>query len=477
MSDKWKKTADELPLDLRMRAVEMQKDFLVSPFDAFDKWDPERSQEFLIDQYTKLCAAVARKTGSTIESVLDEKTRTPAQQKLMSMLVEYDEVKRLRDFDQSNYNTVMDILSKVNGQLDDVFPPDQLRHSVKMLCTMYFFAKHTDINPVFSGNITEDMQPELAEILYKIENYLLEAYKTKEAIASLSDSDVVLAVEKYALSGGVTRINVRALEDAYLVLDKLNSKVWSLTESDTGEEIKIKVEKHGSKKKLNIIYSIDFDNLTGVSISKNLTPFDKSLYCRCADLYRAGYEKFTLKQLYNAMGHAGVPGANDKRRISNSLKKMSTARVQVDNTQEAVEYNYDKFVYWGSLLPSEGCEVIANGKLAETAVHLLTEPPLVRFARQRGQITTIKAELLSMPLSSTDENIQLQDYLLIRIAKARSGSMPRKILYSTIYDELKTKRDRKRVRDKIETLMSFFVQKGHITGYKMTDTAVEFNVE
>ena len=476
MSDDWKKAADELPLDLRMRAVEMQKDFLVSPFDAFDKWNPERSQGFLIDQYTKLCAAVARKTGSTIEIVMDEKTRTPAQQKLMSVLVEYDQVKRLHDFDRSNYNAVTHILSKMRGQLDDVFPPDQLRHSVKMLCAMYFFAHHTDINPMLSGDITEDMHSELTEILNKIEHYLLDTYKTKESIAALSDTDVVLAVEKYAMSEGVIRVNVRALKYACLALDKLNSRIWNLPDSAIGETLKVGVEKHGSSKELDILYTINFESLNGVSISKNLTAFDKDLYCRCADLYNAGYEYFTPKQLYNATGHVGTPGASDKVKMYASLKKMGTAWVDVDNSAEAKIYNYPEIAYSGNLLYVEvGKRAEVNGKLTEV-IHIMREPPLITFARQRNQITTLKASLLHMPISYTDKNLNLRDYLLTRIARAKKGYQPSKILLRTFYKEMGVTRNKGRVIKDASALLDFFVKEGHIQSYTISEKAIDISL-
>lgn len=421
------------------------------------------------------CRVLADITGADIVQIMDADKRTREQ----SVMIEL-----LSAIDQSVIPQVTNILRIVYAsakELDRIGERDPQSDNALTPFAVIFFLLECNIR--LSQN---------AETLEKYEQYISDKVKDGDlSVSAIVDhffsqkrDEALKGLEELIsdqLKNGVTSVSaasitVRSLKYVDLVLDKLNSTIWGLPDSAIGKRLPIKAEKNGSKKELSIIYSINFDDLEGVSISKNLTPFDKNLYCRCADLYRAGYDRFTLKQLYNAMGHTGTPGANDKKRINESIQKMNGAKVRVDNSEEAAIYHYDTFRYWGSLLPAEGCEVIANGQLAEDAVHLLAEPPLVRFARQRGQITTIKADLLSMPLSSTDENLHIQDYLLVRIARARSGSMPRKILYETIYEELNTKRDRKRVRDKVEKLMDFFVEKGHIKSYTKSEKAIEIEL-
>ncbi len=252
-------------------------------------------------------------------------------------------------------------------------------------------------------------------------------------------------------------------------LDKVNSTVWGLMEKDTKGQIAIKAEKTNSKTPLNIFYSIDFDELgNDVKISKRLTPFDKRVYIAVSALYNAGESHIiTLTQIYYAMGYTGRPGSNDIERISKSVMKMQRANIYISNEQEAATYKYDKFVYTGSLLPFEQMSAIANGKIVDSAMHLFREPPVMSFAKQRKQITTIKIELLQSPISKTDANLQIDDYLIERISRAKNGKQPRKILYSTIYEkaQIKGAKQQQRAKDKIKRYLNHYQKCGMITRY------------
>ena len=247
-----------------------------------------------------------------------------------------------------------------------------------------------------------------------------------------------------------------------------------MSEQDTTEEIRIRAEKRGSKKEIDIIYQIDFANLGNdadeVKITKQLTPHDKRVYIAIAALYNAGNEIMSLTQIHYATGHTTRPNADDLERISLSIKKMRMSEIRISNKQEAAEYNYTEFVYTGSLLPSEQAQIIANGQIADSAIRILREPPAVTFAKQRKQITTIDAKLLQSPISKTDSNLLLDDYLIQRIYRAKASNQPHKILYKTLYEVTGTtdRKQRQRLTGKIECLLTHYQKCGIITRYTLT---------
>lgn len=261
-------------------------------------------------------------------------------------------------------------------------------------------------------------------------------------------------------------------------LDKINGTIWRLLERDTGGQLAIKAEKTGSKEQVNIIYSIDFDSLgQGVTITKRLTTFDKRVYMAISALYNAGNNVITLSQIYYAMGYTGTPGKWDLTKINDAISKMAGAKVYVNNADETAHgYKYAKFIYDGALLPLERFAAVVNGKLADAAIHIFREPPVITFAKQREQITTIEVKLLQSPMSKTESNLQIDDYLIERICRAqrnkKTGSS--KILYATLYSHagITTKKQKQRAPEKIERYLEHYKKCGKITRYIMGDDGI-----
>lgn len=272
----------------------------------------------------------------------------------------------------------------------------------------------------------------------------------------------------------------RAVNVEYPV-DKVNSTMWNmLQETKSGGQLKmwpLKVEKDGSEKELSIIYGIDFSDLeaAGVKITKRLLPFDKRVYIAISALFNAGNNVISLTQIFFAMGNTGRPAAYQLQKIQDSVTKMSGARVLVDNTQEVTVYKYPRFKYDGPLLPIERATAIVNGQIADAAIHIFREPPVMTFAKQRRQITTITIKALQSPISKTDANLLIDDYLIERIAHAKNGRQPKKILYSKLYEaaQITTKKQRERAPEKIKTYLEHYKACGLIARYTMLKDGIQ----
>lgn len=271
------------------------------------------------------------------------------------------------------------------------------------------------------------------------------------------------------------RVNVIPVDRLTYPLDKVNANIWSLLETDTGGQLRIRAEKLGSKKEINILYSIDFDALgSNARITKKLTQFDKRVYIAVAGLFNAGNTVITLRQIHLAMGGTGRASANQRQRISAAVHKMHGAMISIDNAIEAGTYNYPKFVYSGSLLPIERIKKIVNGNVVEEAIHLFREPPAMTFARERGQITTIPVRLLNSHVTMTDTNLAIEDYLLDRISHAKKGKGQSKILYRTICEKTGavTIKQRQRLPEKVKEYLAHYVKCGYIASFAETSDGV-----
>lgn len=268
-----------------------------------------------------------------------------------------------------------------------------------------------------------------------------------------------------------TKATAKRADKVEYPLDKVNSVVWGLNESAASVCKRIAAEPRGSDCKVDIWYSIDFDALgEGISVSKRLLPFDKRVYIAVSSLFGAGNDVISLTQIHYAMGNTGRPKAEQLGKIRDAIKKMNSATITVDNSQEIeAKYKYPQFKYRGSLLPFEMVEASVNGKLTEAAIHIFREPPLVSFAKQRRQIATIPMKLLQSPVNKTDANLQLEDYLLERISRIKLKREPARILYSTLFKAagIETSKQRQRAPEKIETYLKYYQQNDFIKGYTM----------
>lgn len=267
---------------------------------------------------------------------------------------------------------------------------------------------------------------------------------------------------------GVQRVSYRPLQKALYPLDKVNLSVWGNRELVNGQ-MRINMK----DKKLPALYTIDFSGLKDLTITKKLDSFDKAVYVAVGSLYYAGYTHMTASMIYNAMGHDSRPGQNVVERINKSLAKMDGARIKLDNSEEekAFKGKYPTTVkHRAPLLAFEQTTIEVNGKTTDCAVQVLSEPFLMKFARGRGQITTIPTSLLAA-VDHTDSNLRILHYLIWRIARANNST---KILFTTLQKEAEatTPMQKHRLPLTVERILKHFKEVGWIANYAMQKTSV-----
>lgn len=294
-----------------------------------------------------------------------------------------------------------------------------------------------------------------------------------------------MTAARAARTTDIKTATIRPAEKIDFPLDKINSKAWKLLEQDTSGQIAFNMAKRGSKQDLPVYYAINFDDLgNDIKITKRLLPFDKRVYIAIAALFNAGNNVITLAQIYKHMGYKGKAGASDLGKINKSILKMLGAQIYLSNELEANQYKgYSRFIYRGSLLPLETSEVYnIQGALTDAAIHIFREPPLITFARQRKQITTVNLKLLQSPINKTDANLLIDDYLIERISKAKNGKGRKcRILFKTLYDHVgipdkpKTnteKQQKKRAPEKVEKYLKHYQKEEFIKSFSMEKDGV-----
>lgn len=274
------------------------------------------------------------------------------------------------------------------------------------------------------------------------------------------------------------QVKEHKLQKSYFALDKVNAGIWNLISNEV-RAAEIDFTPEGKRRKYlsnPLITTIIFDfkelEKSFPTIEKRLTQYDKRVYFAAGSLWNEGLHIMTYQQIYYAMGYKGRIGGADIEKIENSLNKMSSLHISMSNEKEAKELKgYPLFEYHSVLLPSERIKVVTSGNETMAAVHLFREPPLLTFARERKNITTVDTKLLQSPFNKTDANLRIEDYLIRRIGRAKNNKKNKSeaILLKTLYDNVNITdgKQRKRSLEKIKDYLEFYKSQLFIKGYTM----------
>lgn len=276
-----------------------------------------------------------------------------------------------------------------------------------------------------------------------------------------------------------TQIQKSDITEMIYPLDKVNSALWGLIERGIRQPLKAESDKDNKRgKQANIYVILDFEEIPGISISRKLGMYDKRVFIATANLAKQGHKIVTVSQIYKQMGNRGRPSAADREKILKSLEFMAIVRVYLDNTEEAKLYTkYERVkgnFYLLATQSIQGCEL--NGMPVDDAIQIMEYPFVFDFAERRGQVTTAPIELLESPISKTEANLLLEDYLFTRIARMRNNKgISRTIRLATIYDncQITTKMQKSRLPEKIKRILNHYKETKWIKGYILTEQSIE----
>ena len=267
------------------------------------------------------------------------------------------------------------------------------------------------------------------------------------------------------------RIYPKRLNTINIMIDRPNSKIWN-TKNIRDKEGNLPTKyRTGKDNNTYTLIALDFNKVENI-IAKELDSYDKLIYSILATRYYSGEKVINLQQIYKDMGNIGRAGKGDINKINDSITKMGQTWLKIDNAAEIeAGFKYQHITYDSSLLPFKRIKVEVNGKEA-TAIKILDEPPLMQFARTRGQITTIPSELLRLPIRKEEVTIQLNNYLYTQISHIKKNKqLSNKLTFSTICKacnipaDSKHRKQRSRLSEKLIIILNHYKRCGFIKDY------------
>jgi len=281
--------------------------------------------------------------------------------------------------------------------------------------------------------------------------------------------DAVLSI--YEIFGDNPRkIMIRPLKSSLILGDKVDAlKLWGLTEKQNKKNLFVPYESASVKgKKVGIGLKINFDGVPA-NLTKSLTRYDKFVYSTVYTLYMSGYHNMTASMIYGNMGNNSRPSQKDIQRVNDSLTKMGTVRVFVDNSKEREEYpSYPPFSYDEILLDFVRISKMeVNGSVAESAIRIKSEPFMGRFANERKQIRKIDMKLLNAPINKTERNLAVMDYL--QYITTYPNTTTRKITHDMFFERVGAtdRKQKQRALEAADKVLAYYKQENWIVDYTM----------
>lgn len=260
------------------------------------------------------------------------------------------------------------------------------------------------------------------------------------------------------------------------------------TENDNNNlvELCVGAQKDANRADRLILYGIDQDELDGLNISREIDSYDQRVYDAICTLYDCGNKIITITQIYRTMGGKGNPAKSDLQKINNSIVKLWSTKVFVDETKDYEEYlpKDGKIKHRGRILNISFKDAYIHNKYVESAIVFLEEPYLLNFSKRRKQIEAIPRNVIENDKRMTNKNLAIENYLLTRISRMKSAKRNNKtntsnrILFDKIIEKAHEKNKPDRVittaRDYLEHYKSDSVK--WIVGYKEKDGYFEIEL-
>ena len=339
--------------------------------------------------------------------------------------------------------------------------------------------KYTEDYRNFCIYLTQILQSQIAAFqYYEFPLEEIEKLIDEKACKYYKRPEIFDTLPIFRKNGELPKVDTKKLDNICFPLDKVNSTLWYGFPVGEVKDLKAESDKDSRKgKQASILLLLDFAALNGVNISRELTVYDKWVWNACANLKDQGHDVITAEQIYKAMGNTGRPNAKTKEKIMESVETISRARVTIDTTEEHELYpKYERIKATFPLLATETCTAYARGQIVESAIKIIDAPKLFAFAENRQQVTRLPLNVLDSPVSKTDDNLLLSDYLLTRISKMRnSKNISRTILIDTICQRccIETYKQKQRLPEKIERILNHYKNLEWIKDFKLTEREIE----
>lgn len=277
-----------------------------------------------------------------------------------------------------------------------------------------------------------------------------------------------------------------------------NAKVVNdIIKYNDNTDVTLRVNKNSSIKEVFAYYSLTYSD-ENMSISKNLTSYDREVNNSITSLFLAGNAVITPTQIVRCMLGMTASENVSPNQIADtitSVNRLRTTIVTIDATEQIKHLKakldgkeITKYVYNDNILNMRGEMIQAGGK--EVFGYIVKEVPILyEYSRNIGQVIAVDPKLLDTrsATKNTTSIISIKGYLIRRIStmkNVKTLNQSNHILYSTIFEnagiEVNDKSQLKRYRDSIKKILTEWIKDDFIVSfsdYKSGKSIVGIEIE
>ena len=224
-----------------------------------------------------------------------------------------------------------------------------------------------------------------------------------------------------------------------------------ITEQDDFDALVIRQQGKAPAVKTSVVLNVVNDDGISFVGKKAISKFDMAIMNAVISHIAEGNLAISAAMAYRTA--AGLSSDHDitdnqERKAESSIEKLRRTFAKIDATAEAKRYAEKKGINpaditsWTKdepLLVCTGEDAIINGtRVKAYTFNRNNEPLIYKYAKISGQILALPMEFASMPLSATENNIILRNYLWLQIGAIKNSKASRRneISYEGIYKEL-----------------------------------------
>ena len=214
-----------------------------------------------------------------------------------------------------------------------------------------------------------------------------------------------------------------------------------------------------------------------------LLPYERSVASALWSYFRkAGTERgFSYKDITRFILHRERVSKESVQDVKGVIQRFRHIDVEIDYKTH-VKAKYTTNIIRRYLAPVDEVTIKHSNGYVEEGIRFIATPPLFQFADDTGGILSTETKYLDIPLNMhLKTDVPIRDYLLRRINQRQRGNEKQnKILLSSImekcgqkpYEEL-TRTEKKRLRERIEVMLSTWTEQGKIARYRPYKTGKE----
>lgn len=220
----------------------------------------------------------------------------------------------------------------------------------------------------------------------------------------------------------------------------------------------------GNNQNICIYLSAGFDDKLPAHLSRELNAEEEEIHDVVATMIYEGRKYTTATEIYQRLnGKHKSPSSKDVKKIDDTMQKLRTCRITIDNKEEITAgYKYKEYIEVEDTLihyRNARKKSVFNDAIKECYYEFIGDklPIAFKFSIDRKQISFVTTEQWATPVRKSPLTNRLKRYLYRQITAINKKEISNKMLLKSIYEGCHAEKDKDK-RRKIKNYIPDFLE-------------------